>query len=501
MAVIESVGLLTELSVRLNQQLIEAASGTDSKKANLQDLVRQYTAFFTAYNLVVGYSHEKIPPKDKVLEQLDVTKSAVQAFSKDSNLSEQLRRLDGIMGNIRSGDNSGKTKSKNVKKGRYEELVEAVQKRFPNDSQTCNGVAVAIGSADIAPVYMIGGDFQAYYSRVYTVYQLLIGDLEKLAGASQETLADYYSRVLPTSLGGMLGEANNDAGKADNRSIRELLAMSAGDYLKWLMKRISLDHYIHDQSVGLLGLLKSSGIDADVSPEITNSLVRAVAAVVSFQRKQVDTARTLAEGIFHEMDDLRGAKLAPVVQEMKKIVGDLQRASTDIYQYRQTQDGIMKVFTPDLPNNYNIAGTALAKPIVIEDVIFSDPTRIADLRKILEQYIERLDVAYKVLVPVEQYYVTMLTSMAEVNKCLRLIISNAAVRDQRLKLVEAYVRLTLLREMWKTRVDGLSVTDANENQSDTEALLSRLESTFPGVPRLYNDELNLDAVETLLGKY
>ncbi len=495
--VIEGVGLLTELSSKLNQLLNEAAS---SREGSVTELVKQYTTFYTAYALLVGYSHEKSPPKDKVLEQMDVSKTAIQAFSKDSNLSEQLRRLDTIMGRLRGEKEAKpeKTKPEKTKRGRYEEVLEAVQARFPEGS---DGVAIAIGAADSAPVYMVGGDFQAYYSRIYTVYQLVIGDLEKLAGATPEAIKDYYTRVLSSNLSDLIGEANNDVGRANGRSIRELLAMSAGDYLKWLMQRVSLDHYVHDQSVGLMSLLKTSGIDVDVSPAITHSVVRAVAAAVAYQRRQAEAARTLAEGIFTEMDEVHGAKLATIVQGMSAVVEELQKHSGRICQYRLTQDGIMKIYTPDLPNDYKVADTLLAKPILVEETVFTDPNRLSELRQVLGQYIERLDLAYKILGPVEQYYVTMLTSMAEINRHLRLVISDATVQEQRMRLVEAYVRLTLAQELARVRTAELPSEEAQNLQKNIEALLARLESVFPGVPKLYNGELNLEAVASILNKY
>lgn len=502
-SVVEGVGLLTEVSAKLSQQLNEATSAHGS---TIAELVKQYTTFYTAYALIIGYSHEKSPGKDQVLEQLDVAKTCIQAFNKDSNLSEPLRRLDGIMSRLRgekSTSASAPTKSKaktsdKPKRGRYEEVLEAVQERFPEGS---DGVAVAIGAADTAPVYKIGGEFQAYYSRIYTVYQLLIGDLESLAGASSEKLADFYSRVLPTSLGGLIGDSNNDKGRTNSRSVQELLAMPAVEYLKWLLQRISMDHYVHDQSVGLLSLLQSSGIDTEVRSDITHSLVRAVAAAVSFQRKQNESARTLAEGIFNEMDDIRGVNLAAVVGKMETMVEELRQQSGRIRQYRATQDGIMKIYTPDLPVDYKVSGTVLAKPIIVEASVFTDPLRIAELRKALSQYIERLDIAYKILVPVEQYYVTMLTSMAEINRHLRAIISDDVVRVQRMNLVEAYVRLSLAKELVRTRTGELGPEETQKLQGTTETLLARLESLFPGVPKLYGEELQLDAVAAILDKY
>lgn len=485
---------LSEASIAINRQLNES-----SESKQLPDLVKQYTAFFTSYNLLIGYAHlQKYDPKkfdaDAVREQLDVAKTALMAFSKDNKtLAPKVAVLDETMVGS-SKDSKAKTKAK---KGGYEALVEAVEAKFGSFDSKIE--SVVIGAGENAPTYKFGGDVDRYYVRIYTKYQLLLQDLEALSMQPEAKRNDYLTRVLPNMLNDLTAldtSAASQAGLTSAKSITELLAMSGADYLRWLLVQLNLEHYVKEQRDSLLNSLRTKGLDASVKPGITHPLARAVAAAFSFMRQSDDQCVEAAERTFNELNDLNPTQLVEATQQLVRDLDELQKVTGQFHTFHNVREAVSYTYMPDLPLDINLAGTPLGTSIAVNDALMK--TDLGEIRKVIGQYIARLDQAHKIIKPVEKYYVEMLTTMQKLHQCVDYIAANTNMTLVRIKLVSAFVKIAVLKELWRIRWQPLSREVAESNMNILETIDGRLRSMYAWDGKIYDDGLDFALIRALL---
>jgi len=496
---------LSEASIAINRQLNES-----SESKQLPDLVKQYTAFFTSYNLLIGYAHlQKYDPKkfdaDAVREQLDVAKTALMAFSKDNKtLAPKVAILDEAMSGAAKARGSkakdSKANDSKAKKGGYEALVEAVEAKFGSFDSRLE--SVVIGAGENAPTYKFGGDVDRYYVRIYTKYQLLLQDLEALS-MQPDKRKDYMVRVLPTMLNDLTAldtsATPSQAGLTSAKSISELLAMSGADYLRWLLVQLNLEHYVKEQRDSLLNSLKTKGLDAAVKPEITHPLARAVASAFSFIRQSDHQCMDAAERTFNELNDLPTTKLADATQQLVRDLEELQKVTSQFHTFHSVREAVSYTYMPDLPSDINLAGTPLGTKVSVNDALMK--TDLGEIRKVIGQYIARLDQAHKILKPVEKYYVEMLTTMQKLHQCVDYIAANANITLVRVKLVAALVKIAVLKELWRLRGQSMSRPVAESNINILESVDGRLRSMYAWDGKIYDDGLDFNLIRELLARY
>lgn len=498
-----ALAALSDASLAVNRQLNES-----SESKQLPDLVKQYTAFFTSYNLLIGYAHlQKYDPKkfdaDAVREQLDVAKTALMAFSKDNKtLASKIAVLDEAMAGTSKESKSKESKNSKTKpkKGGYEALVEAVEAKFGSfDNKLDDLSSVVIGAGENAPTYKFGGDVDRYYLRIYTKYQLLLQDLEALSMQPEDKRKDYMVRVLPTMLNELTAldtSAASQAALTSAKSIVELLAMSGADYLRWLLVQLNLEHYVKEQRDSLLNSLRTKGLDASVKPTITHPLARAVASAFSFMRQSDDQCIEAAERTFNELNDLNPAQLTEATQQLGRDLDELQKVTGQFHTFHSVREAVSYTYMPDLPSDIKLSGTPLGTSVVVDKALFSSD--LAEIRKVIGQYIARLDQAHKILKPVEKYYVEMLTTMQKLHQCVDYLAANANMTLVRVKLVAAFVKIAVLKELWRIRGQSLSRMLAESNLNILETIDGRLRSMYAWDGKIYDDGLDFALIRALL---
>lgn len=498
-----ALAALSDASLAINRQLNES-----SESKQLPDLVKQYTAFFTSYNLLIGYAHlQKYDPKkfdaDAAREQLDVAKTALMAFSKDNKtIASKIAVLDEAMSGTSKKSKSKELKNSGPKKGGYEALVEAVEAKFGSfDNKVDDLSSVVIGAGENAPTYKFGGDVDRYYVRIYTKYQLLLQDLEALSMQPEDKRKDYLSRVLPTMLNELtaMDASTSQAGLTSAKSITELLAMSGADYLRWLLVQLNLEHYVKEQRDSLLNSLRTKGLDASVKPTITHPLARAVAAAFSFMRQSDTECVEAAERTFNELNNLPASQLTDATQQLVRELDELQKVTSQFHTFHNVREAISYTYMPDLPSDIKLAGTPLGTPVVVDKALFSSD--LAEIRKVIGQYVARLDQAHKILKPVEKYYVEMLTTMQKLHQCVDYLAANAGITLVRVKLVSAFVKIAVLKELWRIRWQPLSREVAESNLTILETIDGRLRSIYAWDGKIYDDGLDFGLIRDLLARY
>lgn len=489
------VAILSDAAFTLSKQLISSA-----ESRQLPELVKQYTAFFTSYNLLVGYAHlEKYDTKkfdvDAAREQIDVVKTALMAFSRDNrSLTPKLTALDEALTLLAPKQKT--SKSSKVKKGSYERLVEAVEAKFGSFGGN-RLEPVVIGAGEGSPTYKFGGEVDRYYMRIYTTYHLLIADLDDLAKKPESARKEYLSRVLKSRLRDM---CSTDNPTTETKAMHELLAMSGVDYLRWLLAQINLEHYVKEQRDSLLESLRAKRLDTTVKPNITHPLARAVAASFSFMKRSDAACLDAVKRTFETLDDMEPSDLAPATKALESEVAELVKKVDKSRTFRNVREAVAYTYMPDLPEDVKL--TTLNTPVKVDPAIFSDPNKLPEIREAIDQYVARLDEAHNILKPVEKYYVEMLTTMQKLHQCVNYLGKQDNITREREKLVSAFVKIAILQELWRTRSHPLPPRVVDANIKLLESLDTQLRSVYEWSGTVYDDGLDLKLVhDDLLSKY
>jgi hypothetical protein len=461
------LSIVGEAAPTLGKVLSEASS-----KKNLPELLRAYTTFYTAFNLLVAYSHES-GKSDAVAEQVGVIRRVLEMYSQEGvpDLANRSRNL------------AAAPLTQPVKKPAKEK-----HRKGADDPTDTALVAlgheadrmVGGGPAEEDHVLILGGGAGAP-DRAYVLdtardaqvrqcqwYQLVLRDLHG---------PEYLTRVLPGVLRSGLG--------TDLPGLLTRLRYTPTQWVNESLKRLGLETHLRALELEL------STIVAGFSTEQVHSINDVILAVQTLDTAETQELVAASRRVFQELDPMSNSQLPTATAQAIQDLDAVTKSRTAIGEYRVHKRAVIGWRAP--AEMSDAVPEILTQPSEIDTL----PTDVAGVRALIEEYHRRWMAAQGIVKAGEEWYHRLLDGLVAMRDHLREIERlRPTVQPWRRQLVEAYVRAVVLQNLWQLRRPA-----DHQEYAQMTSVVSRLDSVFPLSQPLFDGGLHLRSVVELARTY